>query len=300
MQTVDSGSTTIEKRALGIASSLLFLSSLFSFLALVPGTPAIAADNMVHLAHYSFPRDRIGGGAGGTLEAWASHDPLGFLEYCREHYQSTVQDYACTFVKRECLRGKVRDQQTAVVRFREEPFSVDMTFVENIGECKRALYVEDMWVDDDGNELAWAEPGGAIVRVFISKIQQPIHGPRAKKASRRTIDQFGFGRTLDLVLQYSRKAQQEGVLCLKYVGTGQVDGRPTYVLERMLPYNGSEEPYPDRVLVLHIDQEHLLPTACYSYADEKREVLLGSYVFRDVHLNNGYEDKDFDPEYIGF
>ncbi len=233
-------------------------------------------------------------------EDFAKRDPLGFLRFCWDRYKTNVQDYRCTFTKRERIGGEYKPEQIADVRFRENPFSVDMTFTKNIGECARALYVADKWVDDEGNQQAWAKPGGAIVRLLISKILQPIHGARAQKASRRTIDQFGFGKSFELIIHYSVKAQSENALSLKYAGEGSVDGRPTYQFERLLPYDGDEANYPDNLLVFHIDRETLLPVACYAYSDKEGNDLLGSYIYTDVKLNPGYSPEDFDPDVINF
>lgn len=230
----------------------------------------------------------------------AQRDPMAFLQFCWDEYKKNVTDYRCTFTKHERIMGQLQPEQIADVRFREAPFSVDMTFTKNIGECKRALYVADKWLDDEGNQQAWAKPGGAIVRLLISKILQPIHGPRAQKASRRTIDQFGFGKSFELIIHYSKKAQAEDALTLRYAGVGEVEGRPTYKFERILPYDGDEANYPDHLLVFHIDREMLLPVACYAYSDQAGNDLLGSYVYTDVVLNPGYVADDFDPDIINF
>ncbi len=233
-------------------------------------------------------------------ETFARTNPLGFLQSCWDHYQREIEGYRCTFVKQERIKGRLREQQTATVRFREEPFSVDMTFVENVQDCKRALYVEGRWFDDEGNPQALAKPGGSILRALVPSIKQPVNGYFAKRASRRTIDEFGFGKTFELIMQYSREAELAGDLDLRYVGQGRVDERPTYVLERILPYAGDASAYPDARLVMHIDQEWLLPTGCFSYADPAGNELLGSYVYTDVVLNPGYTDADFDPDAIDF
>jgi serine/threonine protein kinase len=72
------------------------------------------------------------------------------------------------------------------------------------------------------------------------------------------------------------------------------------MLTGRLPFDGDESRYPDALLVIHIDQEHLLPTACYSYADGERSRLLGSYVYTDLRINTGLGDSDFDPDLIDF
>lgn len=235
-----------------------------------------------------------------SLEQFAQADPLGFAEYCLQRCRESVKDYRCTFVKREKIGGAVLDPQVVDVRFRSQPYSVDMEFVENVRSCARALYVEGKWTNDDNEKLAWVKPGGAILRALVPKIKQPIHGPRAEKESRRTIDQFGFERTLELIVKYAVEAKAKGELGLRYVGIGEVDGRPTFVFERNLPYTGEEFPYPDNILVYHIDQEYLMPVSCQSYADEEATDLLGSYVYQNVELNVGYHDSDFDPDLIDF
>ena len=233
-------------------------------------------------------------------EQLARTDPLRFLQHCLDYHRAHVRDYRCTFIKQESVQGTQLPEQVADVRFREEPFSVDMTFTKNVGSCKRALYVAGRWADAKGNELALAKPGGAILRTLVPQIKQPIHGHRAKQASRRAIDQFGFTESLKLILKYSRKAQAEGKLKLEYVGRGEIGGRPTYVFERHLPYTGDEADYPDRLLVFHLDGQYLVPTACYCYADDAEQALLGSYLYTDIQLNPGYTDDDFDPDKLDF
>jgi len=230
----------------------------------------------------------------------ARRDPLAYIQKCLDHYRRSVHDYVCQFEKQEQIDGKLLAPQVAEVRFRENPYSVDMTFVENVRECKRALYVDGAWTNADGEAMVWAKPGGAILRALVPRIQQPVHGKRARAASRRTIDQFGFERTLEVILKFSEKALAAGELDLAFVGEGTIDGRPTFVFERRLPYNGDEAYYPDRLLVLHIDREWKLPTAVYSYADTQGRDLLGSYVFSDVQLNQGLTRSDFDPDKIDF
>ncbi|GJM26037.1 MAG: hypothetical protein DHS20C16_24520 [Phycisphaerae bacterium] len=259
---------------------------------MVPGG-AVAAAASIQAAPAGLPESN-------EHEAFAKRDPLGFLRFCWDNYKFNVQDYRCTFTKQERIAGEHKPEQIADVRFRESPFSVDMTFTKNIGECARALYVANKWLDDEGNQQAWAKPGGAIVRLLISKILQPIHGSRAQKASRRTIDQFGFGKSFELIIHYSVKAQAEDALTLRYVGEGTIDGRSTYQFERILPYDGDESNYPDHLLVFHVDRETLLPVACYAYSDEAGNDLLGSYIYTDVVLNPGYTPEDFDPDIINF
>ena len=232
----------------------------------------------------------------GRIENLAERDPLGFLNLCRDHYRRTYRDYTCTSTKQERIKGKVGHEQTMAIKFREEPYSVNMLWVSGARSARHVTYIAGRWPDDHGQEQAWCEPAGAIARIFVKKILQPINGKYANKESRRTISQFGFANTLDLIIRYSQKSYEEGTLDLRYVGRGSINDRPTLVFERRLPYTGQEKPYPARLLEYHIDREWLLPTGCFSYADDHGNELLGRYLLTDAQFNQGFTDKDFGPE----
>ena len=125
---------------------------------------------------------------------------------------------------------------------------------------------------------------------------RPIDGPDAKKTARRRIDQFGFANSLRLIVKYCDLSAKHNELDLKYVGDNTVGDRPTYVIERRLAYTGDEGVYPDRLLIVHLDKENLLPLCCTSYADEAKTKLLGRYVFTDVKFNVGLTEGDFARE----
>lgn len=222
-------------------------------------------------------------------------DPLAFLRECLARYDRSVRDYECTFTKRELVGGALSAEQVTHVQFRQHPYSVDMTWVKNADKAHRALYVEGKWTGTNGERLAVVEPAGAIARLLVDTVKRPIDGPDARKAARRRIDEFGFRNTLQLILKYCDIAGPRGELGLKFVGESAVAGRPTYVIERHLPYTDEGGPYPDRVLVVHIDKEYLLPTSCTSYADDARTQLLGQYVLTDLRFNAGLTDADFEP-----
>ena len=233
------------------------------------------------------------------INQMARTDPLAFLVHCRDHYGRTVQDYSCTFTKQERIGNRITPEQVTRVKFREQPYSVNMKWMHNPADAAQVAYIAGRWQNRKGEEMAWCKPAGAIAKLFIKKILQPIHGKRAAKASRRTIDQFGFSNTLDLIIHYAQQADAEGALDLRYVGPGSINGRPTYVFERLLPYTGQELPYPDRLLVFHIDREWLLPTACFSYADDEGQDLLGKYLLTEPTFNVGFTDSDFGPDTLG-
>lgn len=225
-------------------------------------------------------------------EQLARRDALSFLKSCRAKYNDRVRDYRCRFIKRERVNGALSEEQEIDVSYREHPFSVHMNWVKNPGRAQEVSYVEDRWVKD-GRQLALIKPSGLWGLLAPSGVKRDIRGEDVKAASRRTIDQYGFRNTLDLIIKYCDMAKGKPGYKLSYLGIAKLDGRETYVLERRLPFTVEDDPYPDRLLLIYIDREWLLPLGCYAYADDSGSELLGQYVSKDITLNVGLSDADF-------
>ena len=232
-----------------------------------------------------------------SLEELAARDPVAFLEMALDHYDRSVRDYTCTFTKQEIVSGRLTQKQVMEVHYRENPYSVRMKWVQNPDKCSRVLYVADRWVKN-GEQFAVVEPG-AIAKLFVPYVMRPIHGEDARKSSRRTIDQFGLRNSMALTLKYCKQARQQNVLDFTYKGNGKVADRDTLIFERHLPFNGDEGLWPDRVLVVHLDKELLVPTLCTAYADDAKTKLLGEYQVTDIKLNQNLPESIFTKEGMG-
>lgn len=222
-------------------------------------------------------------------------DPFLTADQAFDRCKREVRSYTCTFLKQERIGNKLKPRETIEVRFRQDPLSIFMIWKKNADEVKRALFVDSReFVNGDGEKVARIEPAGSVIRLFVKDVKMPIHGERARAASRRTIDEFGFRSTLELLTKYNTTGRKAGVLDFRHAGDGTIDGRPTHVFVRYLPYQGPGGNYPDAKMVIHLDKEWLLPTAVYSYADREGKTLLGSYEFHDVKLNPpDLDDEDF-------
>jgi len=198
----------------------------------------------------------------------------------------------------ERLGGVLTPMQVTEAMFRENPFSVRLKWIKNQDKCSRVLYVANEW-KKDGSDLAVVEPG-AIARLFVPFVMRPIHGEDARKSSRRTIDQFGFRNSLELTLKYCLMAREKGILDFQFKGNDEVGGRKTLVFERHLPYTGENGIWPDRLLIVHIDQELLIPILCQAYADMDKNILLGHYEMSNIRLNPELPESTFTKEGMGF
>lgn len=229
-----------------------------------------------------------------TIASILATDPIQLARIGHERYDRDIRDYTCLFLKQERLKGKLGKVEEIEVRYREDPQSIFMVWKRNKGDVRRSLLIDSPeFVDRKGRRVARVEPDGILIRLIVRDIKIPIHSKRARAASRRTMDNFGFAATFGLLESFNRLAADNGELEFHYDGIGRIDGRPTYRLVRHLPYTGEDGEYPDAMMVLHLDQEWLLPTAVYSYADHQGKELLGSYVFTKVRLNAGLTEEDF-------
>ncbi len=225
-------------------------------------------------------------------ETLASQDPLAFLYGCRDRYDDQVVDYRCYFTKQERVNDELLPEQGIDVQFRQQPYSVDMSWVKNERRAKRATFVAGRF-HEDGQDQAVFVPSGVLGALLPSGVRRSIHGPEAKSESRKTIDQFGFRNSLDLIIKFCELAKGHPEYELRYMGKGRLNERPCFVFERHLPYTGVDGDFPDRVLEVYIDEEWLVPTGCIAYSDEAKDMLLGRYVHSDVTFNVGLTDVDF-------
>jgi hypothetical protein len=225
-------------------------------------------------------------------EALLQSEPLEFFRQALAQYEEKIHDYRCTFRKLERVDGEMREEETSRVLFREKPHSVLMSWDAAPRPAQRVLFIDDKWVNDEGEELALVHPE-PVLALLVPRTKQPIHGAMARSKGRRTIDQFGFGQSLRLIISFSEEAKKTGQLGLEYVGRSSFEGRPTYVIERRLPYTDESGFFPERKLVIHMDEEWLLPTCVIAYADDEEQQLLGRYLITDVQFNSGLSDRDF-------
>ncbi len=227
-----------------------------------------------------------------TPAADASVDPLALLEQAARRCQQQIRGYHCTFRKQERLAGQLKTAQRVDVRYRAQPRSVYMHFREGIDEVRRCAWVAGRDRDGHGQERARVEPAGAVLRLVCSEVKIPIRGEQARAASRHFIDDFGFHAVLQRLIADTRRFGPD--VRWEHGGTGSVDGRPTRILVRHLPYEGVGGRFPDALMIVHLDAEWLAPVLIESYADPRRATLLGRYATTSVQLNPTLTDDAFD------
>jgi hypothetical protein len=227
-----------------------------------------------------------------ALELLAASDPLAFLEMCLQTYREAVFDYRCRLVKRERLTGRLTDEQFIEVRFRENPFSVDLRWVRGARGARRVTYVAGRW-RDAGGERVYVEPAGMAVLFAPRGFARRLDDPLVVSESRLPIEEFGFRKAMERIIRYCSQALGHADYQLRNLGLSDVDRRDVFFFERRLPHESEGSRFPDRRLIFAVDRQWLVPVAFWSYADDAGLELLGRYEFTDIEFNVGLTDADF-------
>lgn len=214
-------------------------------------------------------------------------NPLTLLEQCEKNFAG-VRDYTALIVKRQRIEGNLRKPETIFMKFKK-PHSIYLKWVKDPGKGKEVIYVDGK----NDNKLV-AHPGG-----FLSKISPTLHldptHPLAMGENVKPITQAGMGFAIQSLLKACRSAAAAGELVLACKGIIPFEGRKVFVVERRLP---AEDKQKRARAVVYIDAEHNLPVYFASY--DKGDQLLEEYKCRNLQLNVGLTDRDFDagnPEY---
>ena len=200
-----------------------------------------------------------------------------------------IQDYECNFTKREFLAKKLQ-KTTMRLKFREEPFSVYLKFIDaNAG--REVLYVKGQ----NNNNLLVREPG---FKAVLGVIPLSPTGPDAMAENKYPLTSIGMKNMLNRVI-----AQWESEA--RFAGT-TVQKRP----DSKLPLTGEictvyesihAKPFKDfkyHTTRLWIDDKSGLAIGCQQLAfpgkNEKEPPLVEEYFYTDLKVNRKLTDADFD------
>jgi len=218
-----------------------------------------------------------------AIEALARTDPMGLLDRCLSHYDRTVEDYTCRFIKLERIEGRLSETEEIDVRFMDDPFSVAMRWRKNAPLADRCLYVAGA---HDGHMLL--RPRGLLS--LVGTVRRKPDCDQVMENTLRPITLFGFRNSLEQLITISARAAERGELKWNYVGRQRVVKRLAFVLERYLPEDKDYPAYRTRV---YIDAERLLPICVEAW--DMKDRLLCRYAFANVKLNTGLTAGDFEP-----
>lgn len=201
-----------------------------------------------------------------------------------------IEDYSCTFVKRERIGGELGENEFMFVKVRHEPFSIYMYFLGPARlKGREVMYVAGR---NEGKLLAH---GTGAEKLFGTMRLEPT-SMLAMRGNRYPIAEFGLKRLTQRLLEVGEHDTQFGECDVKFLPGAKINGRDCTCIQVV-------HPVPRREFIFHqarifVDTERNLPIRYEAY-DWPRDrgdppALTEEYTYLNLKLNNGYTDADFD------
>jgi outer membrane lipoprotein-sorting protein len=209
---------------------------------------------------------------------------------CKAKY-ATIQDYTCTFFKRERIDGKLYTPHIISMKARTKPASLYFKFIQpNSG--REAIFIQGK----NNNKIVAHDVG--IGRFVAGTMHLDPKGDMAMEENRHPVTEAGLGSMIDLVKARWDTELHPGESVILFHPQAKVGDRPCLLVESIHPKKSSEFLF--HKVKLYIDREHNLPIRFEAYDWPKHAgaegELLEEYTYANLKTNVGLKDRDFDPD----
>jgi len=226
----------------------------------------------------------------------AEHPLVPVLKIAEEglrHIDADIIDYSATLAKKERVKGKLTDTQYMFVKVRHQPFSVYMVFLgpEEM-KGREVIYVVGQ---NDGKLLAHEGKGW---RARLGMVALKPESPIAMEGQRYPITMLGMRTLTQRLMEVGREDLRYDEVSVKFHDGAKINGRSCSWLEAMHPVPRKHFRY--HLARIFIDDELQMPVRfeafLWPYKTGGKPVLVEQYTYLNIKINNGFTDKDFDPQ----
>jgi hypothetical protein len=214
--------------------------------------------------------------------------------------QANVTDYTATLVKRERIGGELGDFQYIQIKLRHQrkeegrvttPFSVYLKFLAPDSVAGR----EVIWVEGANDGKLIAHEAG--IKGFLRVKLDPT-GFIAMAGNRYPINQIGMLNLIEQLIVKGERDRHSGDCEVQFFQNAKVDGRVCTAIQVTHP---KQQPQFDFYRAqIFIDKQLNVPIryAAWTWptANSDSPVLEEEYTYRDLKLNVGLTDQDFNPD----
>lgn len=233
-----------------------------------------------------------------TATAEASHDPIVMAKQaiadCEARYKK-VQDYTCTFHKRERIDGRLTQPYIMAMKSRTHPHSIYFKF-QRPKKGREAIYVAGR----HGGKIVVHDVG--LGKLIAGTMNLDPHGSMAMEENRHPVTEAGIGSLIASVARHWSIELTPGESRVTFHKDVRVGNRPCTMIESVHPEKHPS--YLFHMVKLYIDHEHGLPIRFEAYDWPKRPgvspELVEEYSYLNLQTNVGLRDQDFDaanPQY---
>lgn len=217
--------------------------------------------------------------------------------------QTTIDDYTCTIVKQERIKGVLGDMEfmDAKVRNRKlengkviQPLSVYLKFIKP----KHTEGREVVWIEGKNNNKLRAHEGGTSGR-FLPSVWLDPEGMLAMRGQLHPIYDIGVENLVAKLIERGNKERQFGECEVAFKPGAAINKRPCTVLEVKHPVPRPHFEF--HLAQIFIDDALQVPVryAAYQWPETpgaKELPVIEQYTYLSLKLNVGLTDADFDSE----
>ena len=216
-----------------------------------------------------------------------------------ERIRTQVDDYSCTLVKRERIKGQLMNPEYMYTEVRNRkvqdgrvttPFSVYMFFLKptNI-KGREVIYVEG----SNNNKLVAHEGVGALQ--FVPPVWLKPTGTLAMRGQLYPITDVGIENLVLKLIERGERDRRLGPCDVQFIKGAKINNRYCTVLQVTHP---KKQPQFDfHIARIFIDDELRIPVryAAYSWPEQEggKPPVLEEYTYMNLKLNIGLTDADF-------
>jgi hypothetical protein len=210
----------------------------------------------------------------------------------KQNIIANVKDYSATVVKHERIDGKLGDPEYALIKVRQQPFSVYMYFMApNNLAGQECMYVDGA---NGGNMYAHAAPG--TLRGKFGTVSLAPTSAMAMKDQRYPITEIGVANLTKRLIEVGEHDKQYGECDVKFFQGAKVNGRVCTMIQVTHPV--PRRNFLFNVARIYLDDQLQLPIRyeAYEWPEKAGEapVLLEEYTYMNLQVNQGFTDADFD------
>ena len=286
-------------RARQMGRSISLFVPLFAMLATdhVGGEEKLAKSDVVerHLVRRAITLDRA------TAEKhplWPALEmAVGSYRNIRRH----VRDYSCTLVRQERVRGVLQAPELMSAKVRHQrsrngkvvmPFAVYL----NVKAPSKVKGREVLFVDGQNDGMMLVRKGGKRFSFVTTRIAPT--SATAMASNRYPLTEFGFENLVKRLIQVVKEDMTISTdTQVEFYSDAKIDGRSCTAVKVVHPQ------YDERLrfhsATVFVDNELDVPVhyEAYDWPNERGgdPVLLEQYTYRNIKLNVGFTDYDFDP-----
>ncbi len=290
--------TRVDRRRKGskIRPTVAFL--VLATIGLVEVKSAFAKDPLTPSSTGQISRS---GAAGGQADNSHPLDPALKVAYdSRDYIERNIRDYTAILIKRERIKGELTDHQFMSVKIRNKqmqddkiavPFSVYMKFLKPRSVEGR----EVIWVEGQNDGKLLAHEGG-LKNLLVLKLDPS--GTLAMMGQRYPIYEIGIKNLIDKLIEKGERDHMREECEVKFFRNAKIEDRPCLMIQVKHP---QPRPYFDfHVAEVFMDDQFQVPVRYAAHQWPKSSggepILDEEYTYRNLKINVGLEDLDFDPK----